>query len=133
MNLQDVRTGFAYNRWANRLLLKAAGELTGEELERDLGGSFGSIRRTLRHILWGEHGWLRYWKERSFPSELSATDLPDLPSIVAGWKRHDEEKAAFLRDLTDETLRAPCPVDDAAYVLGELLQNILTHSTHHRG
>jgi uncharacterized damage-inducible protein DinB len=133
MNLRDVRTGFAYNRWANQLLLEAAGELSGAELERELGGSFGSIRGTLRHILWGELGWLRYWKERSFPPELSPTDLPDLPSIVAGWKRHDVEKTVFLRDLTEEKLRSPCPVDDDAYVLAELIQNVLTHSTHHRG
>ena len=51
MNVQDVRTAFAYNRWANQRLLKAAGELSGEELNRDLRGSFASIKGTLRHLL----------------------------------------------------------------------------------
>ena len=133
MNVQDARIGFAYNRWANQRLLEAAGGLSSEELNRDLGGSFGSIRGTLRHVLWGERGWLQYWREGSFVPELSPTDLPDLPSIEAGWRSHEEEKAVFLRALTDEKLRAPCPVDEDAYVLGELIQNILTHSTHHRG
>jgi uncharacterized damage-inducible protein DinB len=133
MNLHDVRTGFAYNRWANQRLLAAAGELSREEVDRNLGGSFGSIRGTLRHILWGERGWLRYWREGSFVPDLTAADLPDLPSVVASWKSHDEEKAGFVRELTEEKLRAPCPVDGNPYVLGELIQNILTHSTHHRG
>ena len=133
MNLQDVRTGFAYNRWANQRLLKAARELSAEELERNLGGSFASIRGVLRHLLWGERRWLRYWREGSFGPDLSTTDFPDLPSIAASWKGHEEEKAAFVRALTDEKLRASCPVDEDAYVLGELIQNILTHSTHHRG
>lgn len=133
MNVQDVRTAFAYNRWANQRLLKAAGELSGEELNRDLRGSFASIKGTLRHLLWGERRWLRFWREGSFGPDLSPTDFPDLTSIVASWKSHEEEKAAFARELTDEKLRAPCPVDENSYVLGELIQNILTHSTHHRG
>ncbi len=133
MNLQDVRTGIAYNRWANQRLLKAAGELSGEELNRDLGGSFGSIRGTLRHLLWGERGWLQYWREGSFVPQLSPEDLPDLPSIVEGWEIHEKEKAAFVDGLTEKKLRAPISVDQDAYVLGELIQNVLTHSTHHRG
>jgi uncharacterized damage-inducible protein DinB len=133
MNVRDIRTFFAYNRWANQRLLKAAGELSGEELNRDLRGSFASIRGTLRHLLWGERRWLRFWREGSFSPDLSPTDFPDLPSIVASWKSHEEEKAAFARELTDEKLLAPCPVDEDSYVLGELIQNILTHSTHHRG
>ena len=126
-------TGFAYNRWANERLLRAAAELSDEELNRILGGSFGSIKGVLRHLFWGERGWLKYWREGSFPDELSPTDLPDLPSIVADWNSQEEEKAAFARGLTEEKLREACPVDDNPYVLGELIQHILTHSTHHRG
>jgi uncharacterized damage-inducible protein DinB len=133
VNLQDVRIGFAYNRWANERLLEAAGLLSAEELDRDLQGSFGSIKGTLRHLLWGELGWLQYWQEREFPDELSPSDFADLPSIVAGWKSLDEEKAAFASELTDEKLLEPCPVDENPYVLGELIQNILVHSIHHRG
>lgn len=133
MNLQDARTGLAYNRWANERLLEAAGELSAEELNRNLGGSFGSIKGVLRHLLWGERGWLQYWREASFPDDLLPTDLPDLPSIVAGWRSHEEDKAAFVRELTEEKLREACPVDENPYELGELIQNILTHSTHHRG
>jgi uncharacterized damage-inducible protein DinB len=133
VNVQEVRTGFAYSRWANERLLKAAGELSGEELNRDLRGSFASIIGTLRHLLWGERGWLRFWREGSFGPDLSPTDYPDLPSIVASWKNLEEEKAAFARELTDEKLQAPCPVDENSYVLVELIQHALNHSTHHRG
>jgi uncharacterized damage-inducible protein DinB len=133
MNLSDVRTGFGYNHWANERLLAAVGELSAEELDRDLGGSFRSIKGTLRHLVWGEMGWLRYWKERTFPSDLSPSDLEDLPSIAASWRKHEEEKAAFLRELTEGRLVEPMPVDENSYVLGELIQNILVHSTHHRG
>ena len=133
MNLSDVRTGFAYNRWANGLLLGAAQELSPEERGRNLGGSFGSIPGTLRHILWGESGWLRYWREQSFGPAFAASDYPDLASLAEGWKRLEEDKDAFARGLTEEKLLAPMSVDGNAYVLGELIQHILNHSTHHRG
>jgi len=133
VNLQDVRTWFAYNCWANQRLMKAAGELSEEELNRDLRGSFASIRGTLRHLLWGERGWLHYWRTGSFTPDLSPTDIPDLPSIAAAWASLEQEEVDFARELTEEKLRASCPVDDDPYALSELIQHILNHSTHHRG
>ena len=133
MTLQEVRTRFAYSHWANGRLLQAAGELPTEDFDRDLKSSFGSIKGTLRHLVWGERGWLRHWTESSFGPDLSAAELPDLPAIAAEWTRLEAAQDAFVGGLTEETLRAPHSVDGNAYVLGELLQHCLNHSTHHRG
>jgi uncharacterized damage-inducible protein DinB len=133
MNVKSLRTVFEYNRWANRQLLQAAGELSAEELDRDLRGSFSSIQGTLRHLLWGERSWLGFWRERSFESDLSPTDFPDLPSILESWVALEQEQGTFFRGLDDEKLGAPWPVDEDAYVLWELIQHAFNHSTHHRG
>jgi uncharacterized damage-inducible protein DinB len=133
MNLESIRAFHAYNRWANRRLLDAAGELTPGDLNRDLRGSFASIQGTLRHLLWGERSWLRFWRDDDFGPDLAATEFPDLPSIVAGWNALEEEKDAFVRSLSEEKLRMPRSVDDDECVLGELIQHALNHSTHHRG
>ncbi len=133
MNAESVRTFFAYNRWANRLLLQAAGELSAEELDRDLRGSFQSIKGTLRHLIWGERSWLRFWRERSFGPDLSPADFPDLPSILESWTALEQEQGVLLRELDDEKLGTPWPVEEDAYVLGELIQHAFNHSTHHRG
>ena len=133
MNLESIRAFLAYNRWANRRLLDAVGELTAEELNRDLRGSFQSIKGTLRHLLWGERCWLRYWRDDDFGPDLAPAEFPDLPSIVAGWNDLDEERDIFTRALSDEKLRAPRSVDEDEYALGELIQDALNHSTHHRG
>ncbi|HEX7253415.1 MAG TPA: DinB family protein [Thermoanaerobaculia bacterium] len=133
MKLADVRTLFAYNRWANRRLLDAVAQLSTEELDRDVRASFASMKGTLRHLLWGERAWLRFWRAGSFERDLSPSDLPDLPSIQAAWSRLEEEQGAFLRKLTEEKLAAPCPVDENSYVLAELIQHAVNHSTHHRG
>ena len=133
MNVESARTLFEYNRWANRLLLQAAGEISSEEIDRDLRGSFSSLKGTLRHLLWGERSWLRYWSQRSFGAELSPTDFPDLPAIRESWDALQQEQGTFFRALTDEQLGAPWPVDEDAYVLSELIQHAFNHSTHHRG
>lgn len=133
MNVESVRTLFEYNRWANRRLLAAAGELSPEELDRDLRGSFGSIKGTLRHLLWGERGWLLFWRESDFGPELSPEELSDLPTIVREWNALEANKDAFLGGLTDAALAAPRNVDENGYVLSELLQHAVNHSTHHRG
>ena len=133
MNVEEARTWFAYNHSANRSLLAAAGELSTEDLERDLRGSFSSIKGTLRHLLWGERAWLQFWNEGTFAPDLSPADLPDLPSIVAEWARLEKAQDAFVRELDEEKLRAPRQVEKDGYGLGELLQHCLNHSTHHRG
>ena len=133
MNVAEIRTFFGYSRWAHRRLLEAARAVPAEELERDVGGSFGSLLGTLRHLLWGERSWLRFWREGSFAPDLAADELPDLRSIETGWTRLEKEQDAFLGDLTDEKLRARRPVDGDEYVLGELVQHALNHATHHRG
>lgn len=133
MNLQDVRSFFGYNRWANRRLLEAVSRLSAEEFDRDLRASFTSISGTLRHLWWGERAWLLFWKDGSFGPDLSPTALPDLPSLVAGWAALEQEQEAFVRELDDGKLRAACPVREDPYTLGELIQHALNHSTHHRG
>src|SRR5262245_66445578 len=124
MNAQEVLTFFAYSRWAHRRLLQAVGELSTEEQDRDLRASFASIKGTLRHLVWGERGWLQFWKHGSFVPDLLPTELSDLTSIVTAWTALEEEQDAFTSELTDEKLRAPCPVDENTYVLGELIQHM---------
>jgi hypothetical protein len=63
MNKDDIQLLYEYDRWANNRVLQAAAALSVEQLTRDLGGSFRSVRDTLLHIIAGEWGWLAYWKE----------------------------------------------------------------------
>jgi len=133
MNLEEARTLFGYNWWATRLLLEPASQLATQELDRDVGASFGSLLGTLRHLVWGERAWLGFWEEGAFRPDLAPEELPDLPSVVEAWAILQRDEDAFLRGLTEEKLHAPCPVGENDYVLAELIQHAMNHSTHHRG
>jgi uncharacterized damage-inducible protein DinB len=47
-----------YNRWMNERMYAAAATLDDGERKRDRGAFFGSIHRTLNHILWGDRTWI---------------------------------------------------------------------------
>ena len=74
MTRDDIQLLYEYDRWANNRVLQAVSALGAEEFTRDLGGSFGSVRDTLVHIIGGEWIWLAYWKEPP-DSPASLADL----------------------------------------------------------
>ena len=133
VNTQDVQTWFAYNSWANRRVLRVAADLAPEDFARDLNASFGSLQGTLLHILWGEWRWLRFWQSGTLVPELLPAEFPDVPAFEANWTILEEEQRAFAAGLTDERLAAPHTVRDNTYVLADLIQHLLNHSTYHRG
>src|SRR5262245_20547636 len=50
---------FRYNRWANLRLLDTCADLSNEQLDATLSGTFGSVRETLMHLLSSEEGYAR--------------------------------------------------------------------------
>lgn len=133
MNCQELDTYLAYNRWANRRLLRAVGELTPDAFSKDLHASFDSVRGTLVHILWGEWGWLGFWRDVRFIPELPLEDFPTVSALEASWSELEQAQQEYVDTLAEEDLSAQRTVDDYCYTLGELIHHLLNHSTHHRG
>src|SRR4029077_12589430 len=65
MTIDDIRSLYAYNAWANQRIFESIGQLTPPQLAQPLGGSFSSIRDTVAHIVFAEWLWLRRWKGES--------------------------------------------------------------------
>lgn len=133
MTIDELRSLVAYNRWATARLLASATSLTLEELSHDLRGSFVALHHTFVHILWGERGWLHFWREGTFLPSPMPREYPDLAAIRTDWTRHDDAYATYLAGLTQAELDAPRVLDDCTYTFGELVQHALIHSMHHRG
>lgn len=54
----SLTTLFNHHLWANLLLLEQCAELTNEQLDASVSGTFGSIRDTLEHIVTAEQSYL---------------------------------------------------------------------------
>lgn len=133
MNRQDLDLQVAYGRWANRRLLQAASALAPAQFFQDLRGSFASIHGTFVHLLWAEWTWLCFWRTGGFVPEFTVDEFPSLAALEARWAELDHEQHAFFSGLEDDDLASPVALDEFTYALGDLVQHMLTHSTHHRG
>jgi uncharacterized damage-inducible protein DinB len=145
MNKDDVQLLFEYDRWANGCVLRAASALSAEQFTRDLGGSFRSVRDTLVHIISGEWGWLRIWKEPALTSafvtelwdRIGVTFDPnaycDIAAVRVKWAEVEREQVEFVNGVTDESLRRMLPIRATHLSLAHLMQHMANHSTYHRG
>jgi uncharacterized damage-inducible protein DinB len=52
-----LTTLYSHNLWANLSLLERCAELTSEQLDATIAGTFGSIRDTLEHIVLAEQSY----------------------------------------------------------------------------
>ena len=65
-----VRRMARYNRWQNENLYGAADGLTDEERHRARGAFFGSIHRTMCHLLWADQTWMSRFSNSPPPVPL---------------------------------------------------------------
>jgi uncharacterized damage-inducible protein DinB len=138
MNTEDIRTLYAFNRWANHRSLADARALDSQELTRDLGASYPSVHATLVHILWAEWLWLRRWQGESPKQVFAPAELGDLSAIESRWEEVEREQESFIAQLTDERLVIRIGYENRQgerweYSLGHMMQHVVNHSSYHRG
>jgi len=141
----DIQLLYEYDRWANNRVLQAASTLNAEQFTRDLGGSFRSVRDTLVHLVGGEWGWLRCWKEPSpgptfiidfWTRHSSLSDpnaFPDFAAVQLKWAAVEREQIEFVNRVTNESLARMLPIRSTEISLAHLMQHLANHSTYHRG
>jgi uncharacterized damage-inducible protein DinB len=136
--LDELRTLFAYNRWANLRLLDAVAPLTDAELGRDLGGSFPNVAAVLVHLLGAEWVWLRRWQGEAPASFPDVAQLTSVAAVRARWDALWEEQQTYLAGLDEAALGydvAYKTFDGTPYrqPLHELIRHVVNHATYHRG
>lgn len=144
MNQSDIRHLFDYTEWANELALKAAAELSDENLRRDFNISHSSIFGTLLHMAGAEWVWLERWHGRS-PAGKDAWSLwktescADLATLNERWRDVIiDRRAQFIAELDEARLQAELPFtllsgDPNSMRLVDQMQHVANHATLHRG
>ncbi|MEW9615812.1 DinB family protein [Shinella sp. S4-D37] len=130
----------AYNAWANRTLYAEVGKLDDEAFRRDLGAFFGSLHRTLNHLLTADRIWLkRFTGAGDAPTCLDAILHEDFPGLLAARQAEDARLTAYVDSLSEETIAADItysPLTNPTVIthpLGPALTHMFNHQTHHRG
>ncbi len=138
MDLGTIQALFAYNEWANRRTIEGCESLDIEQLLEPLGGSFGSVRNTLAHIMDVEWLYLERWQGRSPTGLPKVENYPDLVQIDERWKTIDEAMREYVRALSHADLVRVLEFRNIAGnvfrdPLWQTMQHMVNHSTYHRG
>ncbi|MBX4928379.1 DinB family protein [Rhizobium binae] len=138
--LRQYRMFAAYNRWANAQVYAAAAELSDPELRSDRGAFFGSLHRTLNHLLVADRIWMkRFTGAGDAPTSLDAVLFEAFDALAAARKAEDERIIAWTSTLDEPRLAANftySPVTQAIAMTQPLwtaLSHLFNHQTHHRG
>ena len=131
-----------YNRWQNANLYGVADTLPDEERRRERGAFFGSIHKTLSHLLWGDTIWMSRFSDVQRPAAgipESVTLFPDWDGLKAERTRLDQTMIDWADAVGDDWLSADQTFYSAATKREwtrprwMLVTHMFNHQTHHRG
>ncbi|HEX6223261.1 MAG TPA: DinB family protein [Chryseolinea sp.] len=125
-----------YNIWAHRLIGKQIESMPSALFVKDHGGSFGSVKATIIHLL--ESDWLWIKRFNGIPlADLPAWHFEEAADVYKEWKPVQDEMLKFAAreagNLTQKIsfiTRKGVPYESP---LEDLLVHITNHGTYHRG
>jgi len=131
-----------YNRWQNENLYGVADRLSAAERACERGAFFGSIHKTLNHLLWADQVWMHRFAGTPKPQGGIAESV----SLFGDWERLKAARADFDQTIVDwaDTVEPQWLAADHSYFSGAigrevtkprwiLVTHMFNHQTHHRG
>lgn len=146
MTPEHARVMARYNRWMNDKLYAVARALPDAERKADRGAFFGSIHRTLNHLLLADRVWLARFEGQALadgelgPGGIRALDqelYEDFDELHRERAKTDGDIETFVATLTSESLAGNLRYLRRGVVnefpLWHAVAHLFNHQTHHRG
>ncbi|SIO18005.1 DinB family protein [Chitinophaga niabensis] len=137
--MKDLLLRYAmYNIWANQRIIVLLNGLTEEQLDKDLGSSFSSMRKTIYHI-WDSES---VWYQRL---HLAASVILPAKDFSGSWEefvqlfsRQSELLKDFIATASDAKLAHTIEYHHAVRgicksAVEHVILSAFNHSTYHRG
>jgi len=126
-----------YMDWARQKLLEAVALLSPEERKQEMGGSFGSVQKTLEHLVWAEETWCNRLYGRVQPA-TGSEQLEHLAELKERWEEIGLQIRQWMAALPDGPVDRVLEYSDSrgnrhTTPIGVLLQHLSHHQTYHRG
>ena len=128
-----------YNGWANAWLYAAAAKLPEEAYRRDVGLFFGSIHRTLNHLVLTDQIWLgRVDGQGETPGPLDRVPYELHRDLVEARLAADDRLVTFIASVPEDGFSAGYSYRNLSGALftqplEHILAHLLNHQAHHRG
>lgn len=128
----------AYNSWANQQLAKVLLKLTDEQLDRELGGGFSTLRNTVYHIWYTESLWHQRLQLTEKTTDPTAGFSGSFTDACAAWL----SQSALLEEWVEKASQVKLN-HTIAYTLKksehykmavqDAVMEVCNHSTFYRG
>ena len=128
-----------WTKWANHRLYEACAQLSEEEYLKPRPSAFGSIHKTLNHLLVADMIWIgRFAGIESGISSLDETLHEDFASLREAREAEDSHIIDMMTELCERDLDKDFTyqsMDGTEYSmpLGLVMTHFFTHHAHHRG
>ena len=140
--MENFRFMSRFNQWVNGRLYDAVAQLSEEEYNRETGAFFGSINRTLNHILIIDRIQISRFSGPNIDRDIKSVNhvmqqhLPDLRRVRDELDNHIISTIATLHgDVLDRryALHMTATGRDYEMIGRHMLLTMFNHQTHHRG
>ena len=128
-----------YNRWMNGKVYAACAGLADDVRKADRGAFFGSIHRTLNHLLVADLTWLsRFTGSARDGLHIGAPLHEDFEALRRHREQTDAALLAFADGLTPAWLSTDIEITSTAHGVFRrpawvFVSHVANHQTHHRG
>jgi uncharacterized damage-inducible protein DinB len=129
-----------YNQWMNERLYGVLASVTDDERKRDRGAFFGSIHRTLCHLVWADRVWLARFGGPAYAAPGYGADLHErFDELSREREQADTDILNWAGRVTPEwlagTLQYTRKADGRTASLPAWVGavHLFNHGTHHRG
>jgi uncharacterized damage-inducible protein DinB len=138
MDKETIELLFEYNSWANHRTVESCAAASNEQFLQQAGGSFGSLRNTLSHIMDVEWLYHERWQGRSPAGFPRAEDYPNLTSVRTRWQTVETDLNRYVKKLSAQDINRVIEFRNTKGILykhplWETMQHLVNHSTYHRG
>ena len=151
MSTEQYQAMARYNSWINSRLVDATLTLSDEERKRDLGAFFGSIHRTLNHVLLGDYVWMKRLTgggQACTPLDAQGVEIgiqgldhvlyDDFALYTARRRELDGELLRLAEQLSESWLAETMSYANSKGVVRRhprwwAVGHLFNHQTHHRG
>jgi uncharacterized damage-inducible protein DinB len=138
MDLAELRSLFAYDTWANDLMLAAVQNLPEEAVRRDLGMSHQSLLGTMVHVVAAEEIWLSRWRGGPRAKLTGLDEIASLDALIRWWNKVREERDTFVDSLEEIDLDREMEMTTTTgttyrHRFADMFRHLANHSSYHRG
>ncbi len=131
MNLTDA---WEYHQWATNRMLESCESLGFEELTKELGNSFSSLRETLVHCLFADGVWFHRVQGLAY-TKPKPEDFSSLAEIKAAWTPLIESWLGLIAQTDLEKIVEYTALDGQPFKSSfeEIVRHVVNHGSYHRG